>query len=102
MSRDVLVATFATPLVVVSVRRSTSAPLSNLARIASQPMTDPTKDVALAIWWKRLKAAPADNVEKAKELCTSGKLKELAYDSLDVLITLLDTVGPLLPPPGKQ
>ncbi|KAL6756858.1 TIR domain-containing protein [Haematococcus lacustris] len=63
-------------------------------------MTDPTEDVALAIWWERLKAAPADDVEKAKELCTSGDLKRLANKDLDAFITLLDTGGQLLPPPG--
>ncbi|GFH07133.1 hypothetical protein HaLaN_01893 [Haematococcus lacustris] len=64
-------------------------------------MTDPTEDVALAICWERLKAAPADDVEKAMELCTSGDLKRLANSDLDAFITLLDTGGPLLPPPGK-
>ncbi|KAL6749459.1 hypothetical protein V8C86DRAFT_2845553 [Haematococcus lacustris] len=87
-------------------------------------MTDPTEDAALAIWWERLKAAPADDVEKAKELCASGKLRVMrlhyarmhvavcltdvfqwmqgaGYGSPDAFITLLDTRGPLLPPPGN-
>ncbi|GFH09226.1 hypothetical protein HaLaN_04330 [Haematococcus lacustris] len=63
--------------------------------------TDPTEATAPAIWWERLKAAPAYNVEKAKELCTSGKLKELAYSDLDAFVTLLDTGERYLPPPGK-
>ncbi|GFH19533.1 hypothetical protein HaLaN_16490, partial [Haematococcus lacustris] len=56
---------------------------------------------APAIWWERLRAADADEVEKAKELCTCGDLTRLANKSLDAFITLLDTGGPLLPPPGK-
>ncbi|GFH28173.1 hypothetical protein HaLaN_26617 [Haematococcus lacustris] len=66
------------------------------------PQTKPAEAVVSASWWSKLKAAPGDAYKKCKEFCTNGKLKELAYDSLDVLITLLDTVGPLLPPPGKQ
>ncbi|KAL6760437.1 hypothetical protein V8C86DRAFT_1091806 [Haematococcus lacustris] len=69
-------------------------------------MTDPAKEdsekeVVSADWWERLKAAPAAAVERAKKFCTSGKLKEVAYESLDGVTTLLDAVGPFLPPPGN-
>ncbi|KAL6749458.1 hypothetical protein V8C86DRAFT_2845510 [Haematococcus lacustris] len=63
-------------------------------------MTDPTEAADVVIWWIRLRAAPADEVKRAKELCTSGNLKRLANKSLNAFITLLDTGGPLLPPPG--
>ncbi|KAL6760438.1 hypothetical protein V8C86DRAFT_2552204 [Haematococcus lacustris] len=65
-------------------------------------MADPTEAAALAIWWGRLEAAPADDVEKAKELCTSGILKKLANKSLNGVTTILDTGGPFLPPPGDE
>ncbi|KAJ9512020.1 hypothetical protein QJQ45_004576 [Haematococcus lacustris] len=83
--------------------------------VAAIKKTGPTEE-ALAIWWERLKAAPAVDAEKAKELCASGKLKvmrlycarthvavclngvsqwmqELAYEGLDAFVTLLDTGG---------
>ncbi|GFH26551.1 hypothetical protein HaLaN_24720 [Haematococcus lacustris] len=61
--------------------------LTQLARVVS-PMTDPTKAADVADWWARLKAAPA--------------AAKLAHESLDAAITLLETVGPFLPPPSKQ
>ncbi|GFH09232.1 uncharacterized protein HaLaN_04336, partial [Haematococcus lacustris] len=80
-------------------------PLSPAAPVA-WPQTDPTeedseKEVVSADWLERLKAAPAAAVERAKKFCTSGKLKEVAYESLDGVTTLLDAVGPFLPPPGN-
>ncbi|KAL6760435.1 hypothetical protein V8C86DRAFT_1091789 [Haematococcus lacustris] len=64
-------------------------------------MTEPAEAVVPASWWSKLKAAPDDAYKNCKDFCTSGKLKELAYGSLDAATTLLDIVGPFLPPPAN-
>ncbi|GFH27766.1 hypothetical protein HaLaN_26144, partial [Haematococcus lacustris] len=112
MSRDV--ATFAAPLSVFGVERATphqcfpagacwdiGLALQRILAIQACSQHRITTNEVPAGWWTNLKAASPAIVKKAKEFCTSGKLKKLAYESLDAATTILDTVGPFLPPPGK-